>query len=1212
MPDEFDAPLFASQNQPRPPSPSASSPTPVDQPQRDRAIQVDASVLVQAPAGSGKTDLLTRRFLALLAEAPIDSPDQILAITFTRAATAEMRNRILADLHKAAATTPSPDDDQRVQLARRALARAHQAGWRILEQPDLLQIETIDSLCMRIAQSQPILARLGGRLEPVENAGELYFEAARRTIRHLGGYNAELNAAIDHLLALRDNNLPDCENLIAGMLATRDQWEADFPLQGVVDWDHVRSVLEKPLREEVSRTLTRVRSLIQAQPLVEDQLLAVANYAGSNHPKEPLNLLSPMQALPTAMSIEHWEALATLLLTQGGEWRKRFTVNEGFPPAKNRPEASRWKATREEMMDRLRAIPGLLESLRAIRTLPTPRYDDQQWTTLRHLFTTLLRSTGELRALFAERNQIDFLYSSAAALHVLQSEASAFTWADNIRHLLIDEFQDTSRRQHQLVSTLVSQWSGDQSRTVFTVGDPMQSIYLFRQAEVELFHDVRENGIRNEHGFTFPLETLTLSVNFRSHARLTDPLNQVFDPVFAADIAAHASPVAFTPSDAAVQEVETIYTPPLQIHPQLLDTRDKELTSTRKLDLQHSEAELVADILQAHQDRIEQALQSNAEYRVAVLVRVRSHLAAIAPLLRRRGIPYRAVEIESLVERQELLDLMSLVRALLLPMDRIAWLSVLRTPWCGLPLADLHVLTGSDDPSARRQPMLDLIQHNLPHLNLEARQRVERVLSILRRALESRPRQSQIGSFSEWIERTWHALGGHLCLNATELENTEVFFSILDTVSPDGAQILSGEFQQQLDRLFAQPDPAVSESCGIQLMTIHKAKGLGFDVVIVPALERATPREDSPLVVALQRNHPESGAPEFLIAPIGEKGSTKHPIYQWIQNQRRQRFAEERKRLFYVACTRARHELHLIGTVPFSDKGLHAPKDGTLLRTAWPALGEYFEEALHQQPTAPSTQPTGAEIIDFPAPPQPGVLTEVAAHAEPEPTYRRLRLDANLAPAATDIAIPAAAAHASESQEREFHRPEGSRLARVIGSLLHLLLQRLGPGIAAQQIQPAQLEQQIAALLRASALDPQQSQTALRELAQMITSCQADPIARWILADHPGAQSEVSWTGWASGALRTLRADRIFRAGTSPLGPAQPECLWIVDYKTSDTSDENPDEFLARQRLVYSPQLAAYAHIARAASTADADRPVRLGLYYPRLPASKRLDWWEG
>ena len=1211
MPEDFDAPLFASQTPPQPQTSSSSADAPIDQPQRDRAIQVDASFIVQAPAGSGKTDLLTRRFLALLAEAPIDSPDQILAITFTRAATAEMRNRILADLRRAAAEPPSSSDDERLQLARRALARAQHAGWHIVEQPNLLQIETIDSLCMRIAQGQPLTARLGGRLEPVEDANALYREAARRTIRNLGGGNSELSSAIEHLLALRDNNLADCETLIANMLARRDQWEADFPMQGAVDWDHLRSILEKPLREEVSRSLTRTRTLLLQHAPLAEELLLVANQASRNREDGALALLAHATELPPPSSLEHWQAISTFLLKKDGDWYTKFNARNGLPAGKAGSVEKEWNQRGNSLLERLSTIPGVLEALRAVRNLPAQRYTDHQWTTLRHLFTTLYYSLAELRVLFAERNQIDFLYSSSAALDVLRHNIAGFSWADNIHHLLGDEFQDTSRRQHDLISTLVAHWSGDSSRTVFTVGDPMQSIYLFRQAEVELFEAVRKHGIRNDNGFVFALEALTLSVNFRSHALLTTPLNQTFEPVFAANTNTQASPVNFTPSTAHTAAVETIHTPAFQVHTQLLDASDKQLKNARKLDLQHREADLIANIIQAHQPRIEDAARNQIEYRVAVIVRNRSHLAAIAPTLRRRGIPYRAVEIESLAERQELLDLNSLIRALLHPMDRIAWLAVLRAPWCGLTLADLHVLTGSDNPSTRSTPMLDLIEHHQQHLGSSAQQRLRRTVAIFRRALDARPRQSQVGSFAEWIERTWRALGGHLCLNATALENTQVFFDLLDSVTPDAAQILSGEFQQHLEKLYAQPDPSVSETCGVQLMTIHKAKGLGFDVVIVPALERGTRREDPQLIASLQRSNPQTGQSEYLIAPIGEKGAQQHPIYDWIQKQIKHRISEETKRLFYVACTRARQELHLIGTVSFSDKGLATPRPGSLLHTAWPALAEYFQRAYDQQQPTPATQPSGAEIIAFPAPSQPGSLAQVAAQTEgpPEPIFHRLRLDANLAPSSTNV--PIAATVPASTEDREFHRPEGSRLARIIGSTLHLLLQRLGPQIAAQSIQAPHLESQITALLRASALDSRQSQTALRELLQMIAACQADPIARWLLAEHPGAQSEVSWTGWLNGALRTLRADRVFHAGPEPLSSSEPQCLWIIDYKTSHAAAEDIDEFFARERLTYSPQLAAYARVARAASTANANMPVRLGLYYPRLTGTKRFDWWE-
>jgi ATP-dependent exoDNAse (exonuclease V) beta subunit len=129
---------------------------PPDQTQRDLALDPSRSILVQAPAGSGKTTLLTERFLCLLAE--VEEPGQVVAITFTNAAAAEMRNRILDELRK---NEPNP-------LAQRALEHSQALGWKLLDLPAQLRIMTIDSFCRELALQQPLLSGLGGGLEIAE------------------------------------------------------------------------------------------------------------------------------------------------------------------------------------------------------------------------------------------------------------------------------------------------------------------------------------------------------------------------------------------------------------------------------------------------------------------------------------------------------------------------------------------------------------------------------------------------------------------------------------------------------------------------------------------------------------------------------------------------------------------------------------------------------------------------------------------------------------------------------------------------------------------------------------------------------------------------------------------------------------------------------------------------------------------------------------
>src|SRR5579885_405643 len=197
---------------------------PSDHLQRAEALNTAISCIVQAPAGSGKTELLTQRFLKLLAE--VDEPHEILAITFTRAATAEMRSRILQQLEKARAEKYDPA----LETARKALAHSEKRGWRLLEQPQALNIQTIDSLCLRIAYEQPLLAQMGGHMQPQDDTRPLYDEAARRTLANLGGPGKDIHEALMHLLARRDNNLAEAQRLIAEMLASRDQWLHIFPL----------------------------------------------------------------------------------------------------------------------------------------------------------------------------------------------------------------------------------------------------------------------------------------------------------------------------------------------------------------------------------------------------------------------------------------------------------------------------------------------------------------------------------------------------------------------------------------------------------------------------------------------------------------------------------------------------------------------------------------------------------------------------------------------------------------------------------------------------------------------------------------------------------------------------------------------------------------------------------------------------------------------
>jgi hypothetical protein len=146
-------------------------------------------------------------------------------------------------------------------------------------------------------------------------------------------------------------------------------------------------------------------------------------------------------------------------------------------------------------------------------------------------------------------------------------------------------------------------------------------------------------------------------------------------------------------------------------------------------------------------------------------------------------------------------------------------------------------------------------------------------------------------------------------------------------------------------------------------------------------------------------------------------------------------------------------------------------------------------------------------------------------------------------------------------------------------------------------------------LLRAAALSGEPLASAAEAVMQLLLACIADPVCQWILAEHLDAQSEVSWTGFVPGEagarLRTLRADRVFRAGATPRAEGS-DYLWVIDYKTGTAPSGDRQAFLQAERALYAPQLLAYARALRALH--GPDTLLRAGLYYPTITV---LDFWD-
>jgi ATP-dependent helicase/nuclease subunit A len=1161
------------------------------------ALDTSRSFLVQAPAGSGKTELLTQRLLALLSV--VEKPEQVLAITFTVAATAEMRRRVIDALEHAEELLAKNERPEDKRHAIAALEHSRRQGWNLLEQPQRLNIQTIDSLCLRIAYEAPLLSRLGGQLQPTEDVKPLYALAARRTIERLGGANPELSRALEQLLRRRDVSLNDCEKLIAGMLGERDRWLEEFSSARSIsenEWAELRKWREEPLRHERERILNQLKTHVERAPELFRQLLELAVYACNHEPTEAVESLAAL-ALPDAwLELSHFSCARQVLLIGSGEWRKSINKSLGFPTKKDGGSDQR-KQEMQLLIGAFSEVEGLQEILCEVDDLPNAAFTDSEWQTVRSVFTVLVHAAAELRVVFAERSIIDFVEAGITAEHALRNDDTRRRWSEKIHHLLVDEFQDTSRRQYSLLKDIVREWDMAENRTCFLVGDPMQSIYLFRNAELALFEEVRKNNFGPDvAGLNFT--HLTLMRNFRSTAGIVGPINAMF----LAEIHQHAPGASrFT---SAVANPDSSADNAMHFHAKFCQNAAEELAAQR------AHAQAAISIISGHMPALKEARAKGKDFRIGVLVRSRKHISFIAAALRAAGIPYRALDIETLNQRQEIRDLVSLMRALIHPMDRVAWLAVLRAPWCGLSLADLHILNGSDDKALQKKPVLELLEQRMSLLSEDGCVRARRVHRALSRALATRFEGTHAASphgFAQWIEQTWTVLGGPHCVDAGQAANVQAFFRLLAKLTPGGLEASESSFDRRLDDLFAQPDPQAPESCSVQLMTIHKAKGLGFDVVLVPDLDKNTGKQDTPLLRWLVRTRPGSDQKELLIAPIGIKGQQPSATNIWLGKLRNAEEQAELHRLLYVACTRARKDLHLFATLKLTSSGADPAiaklRDGALLRCGWSYLQQFAQQELHERlaEKAKSIAETQAG--------EAGIILDLAAgaleivHKTDGPTQQINRLPSSWSAGILDqtVSVPGESTEPADTLRRRV----GSLASRARGTVLHALFESLASlpsEDARRDIQKSLPHWKTAAtaMLHHAGLHHRELDAELKAILAMLRAATSDPEGHWILGRRPFARSESSWTVTDDSAQKILRCDRVFLAGAEPLSEGE-DHLWIVDYKTA----EGDTTFLVDEQKRYEPQLQSYAAALREATASTL--PVRLALYYPALP---RLLWW--
>ena len=482
------------------------------------------------------------------------------------------------------------------------------------------------------------------------------------------------------------------------------------------------------------------------------------------------------------------------------------------------------------------------------------------------------------------------------------------------------------------------------------------------------------------------------------------------------------------------------------------------------------------------------------------------------------------------------------------------------------------------------------------------------------------------------VESTWFALGGPACLsNPTELEEARGFLELLDGVDDGGLAPDMALLDRMMESLFAPPD--LNADGSVQVMSIHKAKGLEFDTVIVPGLAKKTSHDSTRLLQWAEVGSADEEDYRLLLGPVAPKGAKKDAVTAFLSRIRTAKTKHEACRLLYVAVTRARERLHLMAEMdptkkpkkkPGSDVEPEiSPRADSLFALLWDNCPDVREDALEQinkawgdlvGPMADDSEADedGADELDEDDEP-----ADWEEEDEPERSLVLRRLPSDWSPRPIDD-IPATVVErvleldgadddgpAAPGRDEEPHGRlslhHASAASRSAGTVVHRILCRIsaeGPGVwTPDRVRAGRA--QYAAILRGQGVPPgDEFDRALERITDALLHTVGDDTGRWILGPHPESRSEFPVTGVVDGVVVNGILDRLIVDDTGR--------VWVVDYKTSEHEGADGGEFLDEKMEFYRAQLDRYAVLIGAMRDVD-PASIRRMLYFPLM--REKREW---
>ncbi|MEO0314404.1 MAG: hypothetical protein RI928_860 [Pseudomonadota bacterium] len=902
------------------------------------ACDPERSVLVEACAGSGKTWLLVSRLLRLLLAGA--KSEELLAITFTRKAAQEMRERLLLLLHELALAS----DEKLVELlcdrglsdteAREKITLARSLYARVLASPQALAVDTFHSWFMRLLQIAPLASGVPHGFTLAENATELRDEAWLRVMQSLNDPSrADVRDALMTVYEIAGDW--SGKDMIDAFVDRRAEWwvasDAGDPLDGL------RDLCGEDGERDARLTLWDDQSL-------QNRLLHVASCLGKGTATQQNTASALEQAASASASVEAFQAIAAIFLTAKDQARS-LTITQPMLRVMAEQETAFLKSEWAALADVLVTLKKRSQDLLVVR--------------LNEAIAMIGNACLEqYQAIKADRRMLDFSDLEWHAWRLLTlSDHADYLHARmdaRYRHILIDEFQDTNPLQWQIVRAWLHAYGEDHQRpSVFIVGDPKQSIYRFRRAEPRVFESAR--ALLRLAGAT----DLKTNLTYRNAKNIVAALNQAMQGNDLYQVQATRSSIEGTvwrlplvctevPELEGVAEGFTLRDP-LQVFP----TEEDDLR-------RQQEGFMVGCALQ--QARVQPDGSVLAWSDMMILVRSRTHLMAYERGLRDAGIPYVSSRGGGLLDALEVTDMIALLRWLTMPSDNLALAQVLKSPIGGASDEDLILLARAGEGSWW-QRLVSLFESTM---QAEAEAEAEaiagqntafrintlssslhRIVPLLRDWLNA----SASLPVHDLLDKIMHQ--GQLAqryastlpasMRAQVLGNLDAFIAL--SLEVDAGRYPSiARFIDTLRRLKRASDQEAPNEADIdasadavRIMTIHGAKGLEADVVVLMGSNHSDSSRDHLGVLC---EWPQDALAPTHFSVFGKsaaRGWARESLFVQEQGFRQQ----ENWNLLYVAATRAKNLLIV--------SGVHSGK-----QEAGVVAGSWYEKLLHADEFVPS------------------------------------------------------------------------------------------------------------------------------------------------------------------------------------------------------------------------------------------------------------------